>query len=170
MCEVIWGSLQRIVVLILALEINLLYSLPLSLQINGLNLCQPLLHLASMSPPSDQRWYGRTTGWDTSSFESVNLRALAPTNLVHDVIVLVRVQRLGYHRVKCIVGHDFGCVPASLAALSRPDILRNIVLLGHPFLGAPKLPFDAAPNEEELPAKLECVSKAETARSATEML
>ena len=87
---------------------------------------------------------------------------------MHDVIVLV--QRLGYHRVECIVGHDFGYVPASFAALSRPDILRNVVLLGHPFLGAPKLPFVTAPNEEELPAKLECVLRAETARPTKEIL
>lgn len=101
----------------------------------------------------DQRGYGRTTGWDASSFESVDLRTFAQTNLVRDVIVLVK--RLGYHKVECIVGHDFGCVPASLAALSRPDIFRRIVLLGHPFLGSPKLPFDIAPEEEELVAKLD---------------
>ena len=116
----------------------------------------------------DQCGYGRTTGWDTSSFESVYLRIFTPTSLEHDVIDLV--QRLGYHRVECIVGHDFGCVPASLAALSRPDILRKVGLLGHPFLRAPRLPFDTAPKEEELPAKLECVSRAETARSTTEIL
>lgn len=75
------------------------------------------------------------------------------TNLVQDVIVLV--QRLGYHKVECIVSHDFGCVPASLAALSRPEIFCKIVLLGHPFLGSPKPPFDIAPEKEELPAKLD---------------
>ena len=116
----------------------------------------------------DQRGCGRTTGWDTSNFESVNLQVFAPKNLVHDVIVLI--QRLGYHRVKCIVDHDFGCVPTSIAALSRPDILRKFILLGHLFLGAPKLPFDTAPKEEELPTKLEYVSRTETARSTMETL
>lgn len=101
----------------------------------------------------DQRGYGRTTGWDTSSFECADLRTFTQTNLVRDVIVLV--QRLGYHRVECIVGHDFGCVPASLAALSRPDIFRQIVLLGHPFLGSPRLPFDIAPEKEESLAELD---------------
>ena len=101
----------------------------------------------------DQRGYGRTTGWDASSFESVDLRTFAQTNLVRDVIVLVK--RLGYHEVECIIGHDFGCVPASLAALSRPDIFRRTLLLGHPFLGSPKLPFNIAPEEEELVAKLD---------------
>ena len=101
----------------------------------------------------DQRGYGRTTGWDASSFESVDLRTFTPMNLVRDVIVLV--QRLGYRRVECIVGHDFGCVPASLAALSRPDTFHKVVLLGHPFLGSPELPFDKAPEQEELPEKLD---------------
>ena len=101
----------------------------------------------------DQRGYGRTTGWDASSFEGVDLRTFTPINLVRDVMVLV--QRLGYHSVECIVGHDFGCVPASLAALSRPDVFRKIVLLGLPFLGSPKLPFDIAPEKEKLPAGLD---------------
>ena len=87
----------------------------------------------------DQRGYGRTTGWDISSFEDVDLRTFSSTNL-RDVIVLVK--RLGYHRVVCIVRHDFGCVPASLAALSRPDLFHKVVLLGHPFLGSPQLPFN----------------------------
>ena len=99
----------------------------------------------------DQRGYGRTTGWDGSSFEDVDLRTFSQTNLVRDVIVLV--QRLGYHRVECIVGHDFGCVPASLAALVRPDMFRKVALLGLPFVGPPKLPFNTSPEEEEPRAK-----------------
>ena len=101
----------------------------------------------------DQRGYGRTTGWDASSFERVDLQTFTQTNLVRDVIVLVH--RLGYHRVECIVGHDFGCVPASVAALSRPDIFRNVVLLANPFLGSPQLPFDIAPENEELTTKFD---------------
>ena len=101
----------------------------------------------------DQRGYGRTTGWDTSSFESVDLRTFTPMNLVRDVMVLVH--RLGYRSVECIVGHDFGFLPASLAALSRPDTFRKVVLLGAPFLGSPQLPFDTPPGQEELPGKLD---------------
>ena len=101
----------------------------------------------------DQRGYGRTTGWDASSFERVDLQTFTQMNLVRDVIVLVH--RLGYDRVKCIVGHDFGCVPASLAALSRPDIFQNVVLLAAPFLGSPKLPFNIAPENEELTSKFD---------------
>ncbi|KAK3167335.1 hypothetical protein OEA41_010462 [Lepraria neglecta] len=95
----------------------------------------------------DQRGYGRTTGWDTRNFEEVDLQTFVQTNLVRDMIVLIN--RLGYHQVECVVGHDFGCVPAALSALIRPDIFRNVVLLGHPFQGSPKLPFGFSPDEEE---------------------
>lgn len=94
----------------------------------------------------DQRGFGRTTGWDTSDFNQVDLSSFSPTNLVRDVIVLTL--RLGYHQVECIAGHDFGCVPASLSALARPDFFRHIVLMSHPFLGSPKLPFDQETSEE----------------------
>ena len=50
------------------------------------------------------------------------------------------VHRLGYRQVECVIGHDFGCVPAFFC---------KIVLLGHPFQGSPKLPFDASPSEED---------------------
>lgn len=94
----------------------------------------------------DQRGFGRTTGWDTSNFDQVDLNTFSRTNLVRDVMVLAL--RLGYHQVECIVGHDFGCVPASLSALARPDFFRHIVLMSHPFLGSSKLPFDRESNEE----------------------
>ena len=68
----------------------------------------------------DQRGYGRTTGWDTRCFEEVDLHTFVQTNLVRDMVVLV--QRLGYHEVHCVIGHDFGYVPAALSALIRPDI------------------------------------------------
>lgn len=125
--------------LVLALDINLLYSSSLSLQIHGVNLCQSLLHLASMSSPPINKGMAGPLDGTRLALKALNLGTFAPTNLVNDVRVLV--QRLGYHRVECIVGRDFGCVPASLAALSRPDILRKVALLGHPFLCAPKLPL-----------------------------
>lgn len=97
----------------------------------------------------DQRGFGRTTGWDTSSFDQVDLNTFSTTNLVRDVMVLAL--RLGYHQVECIAGHDFGCVPASLSALARPDFFRHIVLMSHPFLGSPKLPFGQESSEESGP-------------------
>jgi pimeloyl-ACP methyl ester carboxylesterase len=95
----------------------------------------------------DQRGYGRTAGWDTRKFEEVDLHTFAQTNLVRDMMVLV--YRLGYHQVECVVGHDFGCVPAALSALIRPDVFRKVILLGHPFQGSPKLPFGISPEEEQ---------------------
>ena len=95
----------------------------------------------------DQRGYGRTTGWDTRPFHDVDMSTFAPTNLVRDVVALAN--RLGYCQVECIIGHDFGCVPASLCALARPDMFKNVVLIGYPFFGVPSLPFNTSPEEEE---------------------
>lgn len=95
----------------------------------------------------DQRGYGRTTGWDTSSYEDVDLRTFSQTNLMRDVVVLV--QRLGYHEVKCVIGHNFGGAIASLCGLAKPDMFRKVVLIGYPFLGAPELPFNKGPDQEE---------------------
>ncbi|KAL8924008.1 MAG: hypothetical protein Q9208_004292 [Pyrenodesmia sp. 3 TL-2023] len=101
----------------------------------------------------DQRGYGQTTGWDTRPFHEVDINTFALTNLVRDVVVLVN--RLGYHTAECVVGHDFGCVPASWCALIRPDMFRRVVLMGHPFLGTPALPFDTGPEEEAAASKQE---------------
>ena len=93
----------------------------------------------------DQRGYGRTSGWDTAEFSKVDLRTFSVANLVRDVIVLIYA--LGYKHVKSVVGHDFGAVTASLCALTRPDFFESVVLMSHPFKGAPTLPFNVA-NEE----------------------
>lgn len=85
----------------------------------------------------DQRGYGRTTGWDTSSFERVDLRSFSVTSLIRDMVVLVHA--LGYSEVHCVVGHDFGAVSASLCALARPDFFHRVVLMSHPFKGSPRL-------------------------------
>ena len=93
----------------------------------------------------DQRGYGQTTGWDTRPYHEVDLSTFAQTALVRDVIVLT--YRLGYQAVDCIIGHDFGCVPASLCALIRPDMFKKVVLMGHPFLGTPTLPSISSEGE-----------------------
>ncbi|KAI9812338.1 MAG: hypothetical protein M1827_004787 [Pycnora praestabilis] len=90
----------------------------------------------------DQRGYGRTTGWDDSEYSKVDLRTFSMTTLVRDVVILVHA--LGYKTVKCIVGHDFGAVAASLCALTRPDFFENVVLMSHPFKGSPSLPSNIA--------------------------
>jgi pimeloyl-ACP methyl ester carboxylesterase len=93
----------------------------------------------------DQRGYGRTTGWDDSTFAKTNLSEFTMTNLVRDVVVLVNA--LGYNEVKCIVGHDFGAVTSSLCALMRPDLFKSVVMMSHPFHGSPSLPFNVAHGE-----------------------
>lgn len=71
----------------------------------------------------DQRGYGRTTGWDTREFSSVDLNTFAFTRLVRDAIILVHA--LGYKEVTCVIGHDFGAVAASMCALMRPDFFKS---------------------------------------------
>jgi pimeloyl-ACP methyl ester carboxylesterase len=72
----------------------------------------------------DQRGYGRTTGWDNSSFVNTNLSQFALTGNVRDVVTLVNA--LGYREVKCVVGHDFGAVTASMCALMRPNLFKSV--------------------------------------------
>jgi pimeloyl-ACP methyl ester carboxylesterase len=93
----------------------------------------------------DQRGYGRTTGWDNSTFAKTDLSQFTMTNLVRDVVVLVHA--LGYRAVKCIVGHDFGAVTASMCALMRPDLFTSVVMMSHPFKEHPPLPFNLAHEE-----------------------
>ncbi|KAI4203764.1 MAG: hypothetical protein LQ350_001590 [Teloschistes chrysophthalmus] len=107
----------------------------------------------------DQRGFGRTTNWDTRPFHKVDLNTFTQTTLRNDVITLM--ERLGYHQVECVMGHDFGCVPAHLCALSRPDMFKKTVIMGHPFFGIPTAeeksrpsPFDPPSNLKEDLAKL----------------
>ncbi|KAJ5723868.1 hypothetical protein N7488_001903 [Penicillium malachiteum] len=72
----------------------------------------------------DQRGFGRTTGWDTRSFEDVDLASFSLTNLVRDIVVMVHA--LGYRSLHCAVGHDCGAITASLCALMRPDFFRSV--------------------------------------------
>ncbi len=95
----------------------------------------------------DQRGYGRTH----STMGPIDSAEFRPLNLIKDTVTLVHA--LGYHKVTCLVGHDFGAVTSSLCALSRPDFFRSLVLMSHPFKGAPKLPFNTAndPNTKPKP-------------------
>lgn len=95
----------------------------------------------------DQRGYGRTTGWDDSTFVKTDLHQFTMTNLVRDVIILVNA--LGYREVQCIVGHDFGAVTASMCALVRSDFFKSVVIMSHPTKGCPSLPFNFAHGEKE---------------------
>lgn len=86
----------------------------------------------------DQRGYGRTH----SPEGSIPLSEFRPLNLIKDVVVLAHA--LGHQKVRCIVGHDFGAVTAALCALARPDFFESVVLMSHPFKGAPLLPLKPA--------------------------
>lgn len=64
--------------------------------------------------------------------------------IVTDALRLLNT--LGYLSVHCVVGHDFGAVAASMCALMRPDIFKSVVIMSHPFKGAPKFPFPSRPS------------------------
>ncbi|KAF2867346.1 Alpha/Beta hydrolase protein [Massariosphaeria phaeospora] len=93
----------------------------------------------------DQRGYGRTTGWDDSTYAKVDLSQFTVTNLVRDTVVFVNA--VGYSQVKCVVGHDFGAVTASMCALMRPDMFKSVVMMSHPFRAPGGLPFNLAHGE-----------------------
>ncbi|GIJ85803.1 hypothetical protein Asppvi_004667 [Aspergillus pseudoviridinutans] len=90
----------------------------------------------------DQRGFGRTTGWDTRSYDEVDLSTFSLTSLARDMVILVHA--LGYRSVRCVVGHDCGAVSAAACALIRPDFFESVLLLSHPFNGTPSLPFNTA--------------------------
>jgi pimeloyl-ACP methyl ester carboxylesterase len=89
----------------------------------------------------DQRGYGRTTGWDTRPFKSVDLTEFHITNLVHDLICLVDAP--GYTSVHSIISHDFGTLPGTYAPLLRPDIFQSSLQVSIPFV-APATPAAVA--------------------------
>ena len=68
----------------------------------------------------DQPGYGRTGGWDTGDFTSVDLNTFRFTILVRDAVVLINA--LDYKEVNCVLGHDFGAVVASMCAEVRSDL------------------------------------------------
>jgi len=97
----------------------------------------------------DQRGYGRTTGWDTSPYAQVDMSQFSMTSIVRDAVTLVHA--LGHRQVKCIVGHDFGAVTASMCALTRPDFFKSVIMMSHPFKAPAALPFDLAHGEGDHP-------------------
>ncbi len=79
----------------------------------------------------DQRGYGRTTGWDSSSYNKVDMAEYAMTKYVSDVKILI--EALGYEQAECIIGHDFGAVTATLSALIHPNLFKSVIFMSHPF-------------------------------------
>lgn len=94
----------------------------------------------------DQRGYGRTHSPDLKSIPGHTFR---PLSLIKDTITLVHA--LGYTHIHTLVGHDFGAVTATCVTLTRgasspPDFVRSLILMSHPWKGAPKIPFNTSPN------------------------
>ncbi|KAH8896595.1 alpha/beta-hydrolase [Thozetella sp. PMI_491] len=101
----------------------------------------------------DQRGYGRTTGWDRSSFHEVDLNDYVFTNLVRDLVCLV--YKLGYTEVHSIIGHDFGAVSSAMAALMRPDIFKSTIQMSHPHHAPPSPALgDKEKNKTDIQAEL----------------
>ncbi|KAH8711992.1 Alpha/Beta hydrolase protein [Phaeosphaeriaceae sp. PMI808] len=98
----------------------------------------------------DHRGYGRTTGWDASPYAETDMSQFSLTNIVRDVVTLVHA--IGYRKVECIVGHDFGSVTASRCALMRPDLFKSVIMMSHPFKAPDPLPFNLAHGKGEHPA------------------
>lgn len=86
----------------------------------------------------DSRGYGRTTGWDTSSYSQTNLSQFTQMQVVLDNIALMRA--LGHESAALVVGHDFGASAASACALARPDLFKAAVFIAHVPGASPKLP------------------------------
>ncbi|CZT12150.1 related to epoxide hydrolase [Rhynchosporium agropyri] len=106
----------------------------------------------------DQRGYGRTTGWDTRDFSSVDLGAFTFTHLVRDALIFVNA--LGYKEVACMIGHDFGAVAASMCALMRGDVFKSVITMSHPFKGSPTLPFNTLSSHPVQTSEKEDIHKA----------
>jgi pimeloyl-ACP methyl ester carboxylesterase len=98
----------------------------------------------------DQRGYGRTTGWDGGY--DTDLAPFRYLNYVRDAMGVVVA--LGHDSVHAVVGHDFGSVPAAVAALVRPDFFTRLVLMSAPFPGPPPLINPAAAPGPDLHADL----------------
>jgi len=73
---------------------------------------------------------------------SFSADGFTPLAMVRDVVALVHA--LGYSSVHTLVGHDLGAFAAAVCALARRDLIQSLVLMAHPFRGAPKAPFGTA--------------------------
>ncbi|KAF4972981.1 hypothetical protein FZEAL_9441 [Fusarium zealandicum] len=88
----------------------------------------------------DMRGFGRSHNADLSPIKEETIR---PMVAIRDVVTLVNA--LGYDSVHTLVGHDLGAFMASICALLRPDLIKSLLLMAHPWKGPPSLPFGRAP-------------------------
>jgi len=90
------------------------------LNINGYHVIAP-----------DQRGFGKTLGGD-STYTS-DLKSYNQKNLSDDIYYLIK--KLGYDRVKCIIGHDSGSGIAGISALLRPGFYQSLIMMSAPYSG-----------------------------------
>jgi pimeloyl-ACP methyl ester carboxylesterase len=81
----------------------------------------------------DLRGCGRTTGWQADAV--ADPREFNFLNLTRDLLALLAA--LGKKHVDAVIGHDFGAPLAAIAALTRPDTFKSVVMMSAPFAGAP---------------------------------
>jgi pimeloyl-ACP methyl ester carboxylesterase len=81
----------------------------------------------------DLRGCGRTTGWQADALDDPS--EFNFLNLTRDLLALLAA--LGKKHVDAVIGHDFGAPLAAIAALSRPDTFKSVVMMSAPFAGAP---------------------------------
>jgi len=98
----------------------------------------------------DMRGFGRTTGWD-ADYDG-DLASFRLLNAVRDMLGLLRT--LGRDHVDAVVGHDMGARVAPVAALTRPDVFRSVVVMSAPFSGAPEFPDPQAAPAPDVHAAL----------------
>ncbi|OHE98354.1 hypothetical protein CORC01_06350 [Colletotrichum orchidophilum] len=91
----------------------------------------------------DMRGFGRTHNADLSPISEDSIR---PLTALRDMVTLVHA--LGYETIHTLVGHDLGAFVASMCAIARPDMIKSLVLMAHPFKGSPKLPLGTAANPQ----------------------
>ncbi|KAK1486422.1 xylosidase/arabinosidase [Colletotrichum tamarilloi] len=88
----------------------------------------------------DMRGFGRTHNANLSPISEETIR---PLTALRDVVTLVHA--LGYESIHTLVGHDLGAFVASMCAITRPDMIKSLVLMAHPFKGSPQLPLGTGP-------------------------
>lgn len=113
----------------------------------------------------DSRGYGRTTGWDTSSYAHTDLHQFTQLQLVLDTIALARA--LGHETAALVVGHDFGASAASGCAIARPDLFRAAVFISHVPSGPIGLPALAGGVAAAAPAALKAPEAGECSKTAS---
>ena len=87
----------------------------------------------------DQRGYGLTTGHAPGY--DVDLQPYFMPSLATDVLALM--DQLGWDKVDCLIGHDFGSPLAAWTTLLYEERFGSVILMSAPFGGPPSKPLGA---------------------------